>query len=206
MAAGEEPRGDGADLKRGGSSRSGYVTFAVKQHTLQMLLAEADRALRRCGLALHGRRFDSGDEAAGLVIEPDQGAQDPRTAIREIVDALLSGLVLRLDSLSATFGRLSEQERISVAALLRLSEQERMTIATLLRLPELERVELSLGLRLSDNECGALAELLEPRKGVDEAARPLIAIVDPTAEAGEHTREQVASDHIPTMQPESPST
>jgi len=187
MAAGEDRRerpGDPVSSAAG----LGLAEFPTRQRELHLLLAEVDKALHRCGLALRRHRSDDGGDARLSALEPalDEQARDQRAGVREVASAMFSRLALRLESLSSMFARLSEQERTSVAALLRLPERDRAAIATLLGLSEQERGELSVGFRLCDGECDALAELVAPSlpaAELDNAARPTIAIVDGNAEA-----------------------
>jgi hypothetical protein len=90
---------------------------------------------------------------------------------------MFSQLERRLSGLSRTFGRLSEEERFGLAALLRLPESRRGVIGTMLRLPERDRKELSVGFRLSDAECRALADLLDSNTNYADA-EPAIRVVD----------------------------
>ena len=191
-ASDDRPDRAGGPVDRGGEEAGGpaQTEFPLRQRELQALLGEVDKALRRCGLGLRRHRLKNGGAVGVSVSEPpaaveEEQAQDQRAAVREVTGAMFSWLAMRLESLSCTFARLSEQERSSVAALLRLPEHDRVAIATLLRLPDQEREELSIGFRLSERECGALADLLEPSAPVAEAsgpARPTIAIVDAGAE------------------------
>jgi len=202
MAASEDRRGGTGDpVDRGAveAGGPGQTEFPLRQRELQALLGEVDKALRRCGLALRRHRLKDGGEVGVSVIEPpaaveEQQASDQRAGVREVTGAMFSRLAMRLESLSRTFARFSEQERTSVAALLRLPEPDRVAIATLLRLPEQEREELSIGFRLSEHECDALADLLVPSVPAAETsgrARPTIAIVEPGTDV-----EQVAA--LPT--------
>jgi len=159
--------------------------FPLRHRELQSLLEEADKALRRCGLAL--RRHGSHDgpremTEVGPTLGPDLNesqASEQRGRVREVATALLSQLGARLYTLSSTFARLSEEERAALATLLQLSDEARGVIASLLRLSEQERKELSIAFRLSETECGALADLLVPGSRPTGETAPTITIVDP---------------------------
>jgi hypothetical protein len=179
-----EDRGDDAgDPIEDGEEAGGQVQvgFATRQRELGALLGEVDTALRRCGIALRRRRPQGEVVAAvGPLPAACEEAAEPRTQVREVAAVMFSRLGSRLEMLSRSFGRLSEEERASLAALLRLAESRRGAIGALLCLSERERKELSRAFRLSDAECDALADLLDP-VGAPAETRPTITIVDPDA-------------------------
>jgi len=173
-------RADDPSVPRADRSTQTQTEFPLRHRELQTLLEEVDKALHKCGLALrrHGAP-DSREAAAALEPVPtptEPQASGQRGRVREMATLMFSRLGTRLDILSSTFGRLSEEERTGLAALLRLPEEARSVIASLLRLPEQDRTELSIGFRLSETECRALADLLEPYPAREAA--PTIAIVD----------------------------
>ncbi len=181
MEAIEDRRGDVGDPSDGREEADGpaEVGFATRQRELGALLGEVDAALRRCGVAPR-RRPPQGEGVAAVGSLPAAGEEitEPRTQVREVAAVMFSRLGRRLEMLSGSFGRLSEEERSSLAALLRLAEDRRGAIGALLCLSEREREELSRAFRLSDTECDALADLLDP-VGVPVGTRPTITIVDP---------------------------
>jgi hypothetical protein len=166
--------------RRQGSGRRGAPEFPLREREFKTLLEELADALRRSGLPLARQHTGSSESTAAVETGgplDEQQAWEQRAHVREVAAVMFSQLERRLSGLSRTFGRLSEEERFGLAALLRLPESRRGVIGTMLRLPERDRKELSVGFRLSDAECRALADLLDSNTNYADA-EPAIRVVD----------------------------
>src|SRR5919204_5191115 len=182
MATTHAPNGETAVPAHRGGQDGGQAQddYPVRQAELRMLLERVDEELDKCGLVpRRANAEDPTDRPAGaeLPLDDEQRAWRQRRQAREIASVMFSQLRTRLDTLMRTFARLSEQERLGLAALLRLPETRRSAIGTLLRLPSRQRRELGIAFRLSEAECQALAALLDPQAPVD-APKPSVRIVD----------------------------
>lgn len=182
MATTQAPDGEKpVPAHRGGQSgRQAHGDYSLRQAELQFLLERIDEQLGKCGLVPRRERMHARTDTAPpveLALEDEQRTRSQRRQAKEIASMMFSHLETRLDTLTDTFARLSEQERLSLAALLRLPEPRRNAIATLLRLPSRQRRELGVAFHLSETECRALAELLDPQLQVDEP-QPSVRIVD----------------------------
>jgi hypothetical protein len=185
MATTHAPDGEATVPAHRGGQDGGQAQddYALRQAEFQMLLERVDEELVKCGIVPRREHAqDPTDRPAGaeLALDGEQRAWRQRRQAREIASVMFTELGARLDTLMRAFARLSEEERLGLAALLRLPETRRSAIASLLRLPSRERRELRIAFRLSEAECRALAALLEPQAQVD-AAKPSIRIVDSAA-------------------------